>query len=363
MATQSKYGQLNLFREQIEATVIAFLTSKDEEFTCNELKHINGPRHRIEFTYGNEPFKIDFHYNNNGTTTIDLTPGGVKPIKEEMAEFIKNSPICQEKEISGFDKPYFVFKNIEFSDFTTVLELVKELEGVTDGGDREVSGGHQWVLKSAYNETITLSYFRKNKNAMVQGKPLKLFTETYTYLLALMDVEEIPKIMNQQLSIANNITKDMIVKELNIYLPDAIEKISEKIKRLSYQALMNLKVTDDMFDYAFLAYPSLRLIEGHLKYIMREKEIPLIDGNFSMFDKLPNRRYILQSDYHSKFTSQQKGSVEDGYNFYRNNRHSLFHWDSLDGPIPVDRTRMIDRLDEAQGYIKDVFQIVNDYYK
>ncbi|MFC0190495.1 type II toxin-antitoxin system RnlA family toxin [Fictibacillus aquaticus] len=367
MRTKTKYGQLHLYRDQIETTVIAFLSSKEEEFTCSELNNVNGNRHRIEFTYGFDANKVDFHYNMDGTTTIDLTPGGVNEIKEEMAEFIKNSSICQEKEISGFDKPFFVFKNVEYEDFTTVLNLVKELDGVSENSNRVVPGGNQWVLKSSVNnETVTISYFLKTKKAMVQGKPLKLFTETYTYLLNLMDVEEIPKIMNQQLSIAHNITKETIVNELDIYLPDAIEKISEKLKRLSYQALMNLKVNDDMFDYAFLAYPSFRLIEGHLKYVMHEKTIPLESGNFSMFTKLiPGHlsRYTLQPTYDVKFTSQQKKSVEDAYNFYKYNRNPLFHWDCLDGPLKVDRTRMIERLDEAQGYIQDVFSIMNDYYK
>ncbi|HDR4886204.1 type II toxin-antitoxin system RnlA family toxin [Bacillus cereus] len=363
MKTKARYGQLNLFREQIETTVIAFLSSREEEFTCGGLKHLNGTRYRIEFTHESANYKIDFHFNQDGTTTIDLTPGGVKEIKEEMADFIKKSPICQDKEISGFDKPYFVFEGIEYTDFTTVLELIKELDGVTEKGKREVSGGNQWVLESTNNETVTVSYFRKNKKAMVQGKPLKLFTETYSYLLALMDVEEIPKVMNQQLSIANDITKDMIVSELDMHLPDALGNLSEKMKRLSYQALMNLKVTDDMFDYAFLAYPSLRLIEGHLKYVMRANAITLEQGKFSMFTKLSNGRYILQSEYDEKVAAQQKNAIEDAYNFYKYNRNPLFHWDSLDGPIPVDRTRMIERLDEAQGYIKDVFKIINSYYR
>lgn len=365
MVTKPKYGKLNLFQEQIETTVVAFFSAKEEEYRCEELKHVNGARNRIEFMYGGVNNKIDFHFNRDGSTTIDLTPGGPSAIKEELAEFIVKSPICQEKAISGFEKPWFVFENVEYEDFNVVLDLIKAIDGVSEESKKVISGGEQWVLNSKTGEKVTISYFAKNKKAMVQGKPLKLFTETYTYLMTLIDVGEIPKIMNQQLNIAADITKESIKKELTTYLPDAANLLNDKIKRLSYQAIMNLKVTDEMFDYAFLAFPALRLLEGHLKYIMKEKAIKLEDGNFSMFTRTQTgiKRYILQPEFDSKFTSNQKEYVERAYNFYKNNRHSIFHWGDIDNPLGQDRTRMVERLDEATGYITDVFAIVNNYYK
>lgn len=365
MVTKPKYGQLNLFQDQIETTIIAFFSEKEEEYSCNELVHISGPRNRVEFIYGGVNHKIDFHFNKDGSTTIDLTPGGRNAIKEELADFIMNSPICQDKKISSLEKPWFVFESIKYEDFNVVLDLIKAIDGVTEESKKVISGGEQWVLNSVTGERVTISYFVKSQKAMVQGKPLKLFTETYTYLMTLIDVEEIPKIMNQQLNIATGITKESIIKELTLYLPDASDKMPSKIKRLSYQAIMNLKVTDEMFDYAFLAFPALRLLEGHLKYIMKEKEVKLEDGKFSMFTCVEEgkKRYILQPEFDCEFTSNQKIYVEKAYNFFKNNRHSLFHWGDITDPLGRDRTRMVDRLDEATGYITDVFDIVNNYYK
>ncbi|WP_075620397.1 RNase LS family HEPN domain-containing protein [Paenisporosarcina indica] len=365
MVTKPKYGQLNLFQDQIETTVIAFFSAKEEEYRCYELRHMNGTRNRIEFTYGGINHKIDFHFNKDGSTTIDLTPGGTNAIKEELANFILNSPICQDKEISGLDKPWFTFENVKYEDFNVVLDLIKAIDGVFEESKKIIPGGEQWILHSTTGERVTISYFFKRQKAMVQGKPLKLFSETYTYLMTLIDVEEIPKIMNQQLNVATGITKESIKEELTLYLPDAADKLNDKIKRLSYQAIMNLKVNDEMFDYSFLAFPALRLLEGHLKYIMKEKQIELEKGKFSMFTctETGNKRYILHPEFDYKFTSNQKEYVEKAYNFFKNNRHSLFHWGNIDNPLGQDRTRMVERLDEATGYITDVFMIVNNYYK
>lgn len=363
--TKPKYGQLNLFRDQIETTVVAFFSSKEKEYDCDELKHISGTRNRLEFIYDGNNHKIDFHFNKDGSTTIDLTPGGINAIKEELAEFIANSPICQNKEISALDKPWFVFEKVKYEDFKVVLDLIRAIEGVTGDPEKLVSGGKQWVLYSSTGEKVTISYFEKNEKAMVQGKPLKLFTETYTYLITLINAEEIPKIMNQHLNIAPDITKESVESELILYFPDSFDKLASKIKRLSYQAIMNLKVTNEMFDYAFLAYPALRLLEGHLKYVMRDKNIILEGGKFSMFTCTETgvKKYILQTEFEGHFTPNQKINVERAYNFFKNNRHSLFHWGDIDGPLGNDRTRMVERVDEARGYIVDVFNIVNSYYK
>lgn len=365
MATKPKYGQLNLYRDQIETTIIAFFTSQEVEYKCGELKGINETRYRVEFEYLGEKQKIDFHFNRDGTTTIDLTPGGYTDIKEELAIFIKESPICQDKKISAMEKPWYTFDKIEEDEFDIILGIYRENPDIISIENRQVPGGKQYVLKSKYDETVTVSYFNRRKKAMIQGRPLKMFTELYTSFITLIDIEEIPAIMNQQLKIASNVTKDSIEAELEIYLPHSIEKISIKVKTLCYQSVYNLKVIDDMFDYGFLAFPSLRVLEGHLKHIMKEKNISLIDGKFSMF-MIPKdgiKRFVIDSEYESFFTASEKVATESAYNYYHKNRHSIFHWGDLENPLGIDRTRMIQRIEEVHGVIIDVLSIVDNYYK
>ncbi|MEM5686731.1 hypothetical protein AAHB49_08345 [Bacillus cereus] len=52
-----------------------------------------------------------------------------------------------------------------------------------------------------------------------------------------------------------------------------------------------------MFEYGFLTFPALKALEGHLKYVMKENSIPLIEKRFSMFTKEGSSKYILHGDY------------------------------------------------------------------
>ncbi|WP_169910810.1 type II toxin-antitoxin system RnlA family toxin [Evansella clarkii] len=361
--TKSTYGRLNILRDKINEAVSYFILGREEECDFKEIRHISGIRYRIDYVINGEDNKIDFHYNNDGTTTIDPNPGKRDEFKIELADFLKESPICTHSNISKFEKPYFVFKDISFDDITTVIELVLEGKGIKLNHKDENARWTKWFLDGDFNETVVVSYFHKSQKLMVQGKPLKLFAEVYTLVMALLEVEEMPKVMEQNFSVGEKITKDEIKESLENFLPNSHGKLDEKMKKVLYQSIYNLRLQADMFDYTFLTFPSLRVLEGHLRYRMKEKNIPLEEGKFSMFCKSHNGKYVLQSAYQAYFTDQQRESVQDSYNFLNKNRNSLFHWNNLEGPLNIDRTKVIDNISDARGIILNVFDIIDNYYK
>ena len=299
MVKKAPYTKLNIDQDQIETAVAAFFSEQPNEYIIGDLKLLNGSRYRLEFTYLKNNYAIDFHFNNDGTTTINCSSGKSDPIKSELAEYIKNSPICTMDKISNFENPWFVFEDFDYNDFLVVLSLIKEKEGVSQTKYKKINGGELWTLKSQKGEQITINLYKKNKKAVVQGKPLALFSEVYTSLISLVDVETIPEIMNQRSYIAEEVTKESIEKELDFYLPDSSDRLSTKVKILCCQSIFNLKIHNEMFDYSFLTFPALKLLEGHLKYIMKEKSIPLEDNNFSMFVRISTKpkKYVLNSNF------------------------------------------------------------------
>ncbi|SDQ64278.1 type II toxin-antitoxin system RnlA family toxin (plasmid) [Carnobacterium viridans] len=365
MAKKPLYGKLNIVQDQIEVAIVAFFSEKTGEYSIENLNPITESRNRIEFTYLDELYKVDFHFNNDGTTTIDLSPGGPDPIKTELANYIKTSSICTIDKISNFDNPWFVFEDFNYDDFIAVISLIKEQDNVKESEYKKTDIAEIWSLKSTPGEKVNVSFFKKNKKAVIQGKPLTLFSDIYTSLISLMDIENVPAIMNQQTYVAEKVTKKSIEAELENYLPNCSDKISSKVRILCYQSIFNLKIHDEMFDYGFLSFPSLKLLEGHLKYIMKDKSIQLKDGNFSMFikDPLERQKYILHPEYDSYFTAKQKNAVNNAYTFYNIHRHSIFHWGNIDSPIKGrDTTIVHDRPDTAHGIINNALDIVNSYY-
>ena len=370
MAKKAPYGKLHIIQDQLDAAVLAFFSTKDGAYTLDDIKLINGSRNRLEFTYLEKNYTIDFHYNNDGTTTIDLTPGGQDPLKTEMAEFIKDSHICTVEEIKGFKNPWFTFKDINYEDFIEVVSLMKDEDGVSETCHRTDDIREIWTLESDKKEKVTITFFKTSNKAMVQGKPLSLFSKLYTSLIMLLDIEKVPEIMNQHLTVAKQISKKEIVLELEYYLPNCFDQIHQMMRPLCYQSIFNLKIHDEMFDYGFLSFPAFKLLEGHLKYIMDDKSIPLNNDRFSMFTKIKdpnnsgNELRVIHPDHNSKFTVKQKQAVNRAYTFYANQRNNMMHWgDIANKPIKGKSSiKIYDRIDEVHGIIIDVLSIINSYY-
>ncbi|MCS1382747.1 RNase LS family HEPN domain-containing protein [Lysinibacillus sphaericus] len=361
MANTNSYTRLNIVRERLEDAIMDFFLSRTENCTYEPIVQKNGIRRRLNYTVDNKKQMLDFHFNGDGTTTIDLTPGGASDFKRELAQNLKDSPLCTSEKIRNFKNPYFSFKDIEQEQFEIVINLFLEKEYVREDRINEVNGGKLWALSTVDGEEVKVAYYYKNKIAVIQGKPLRMFTDLYSTFLTLVDVEKIPKIMDQHIEIETEIKKETITSEIKIHLPNAIGKIDTKIEKVLYQALFNLKINIDMFDYSFLAFPALKSLEGHLKHIMYDKGIPLIDKKFNMFKRSESGQFKIQEDYASKFSANELISVNNAYTYYNLNRHSIFHWADIENPLP-DRTRTIDRIEEAHGIIISVFKIMDSYY-
>ncbi|MNW62945.1 mRNA endoribonuclease LS [compost metagenome] len=117
-----------------------------------------------------------------------------------------------------------------------------------------------------------------------------------------------------------------------------------------------------MYDYSFFVFPALRAIEGHLKIVLHALNIPLgPKSSFNMFTKESNGvRYKIDQQFHDQISTIKVKKLEDAYNFYYNQRHSLFHW--AEQGTPLDQTRLIENLGEARGLITDAFSIIEEYY-
>ncbi len=366
MATVANpFLRLNILRDKLDDAIEDFFFLREENCTYGKIGKCNGDRYRLEYTVNGSQEKLDFRFNKDNTTSFDLNPGGKTPFKEELATSLKNSSICTLEKLKGFKNPYFVVKGIKSDDVETTLALIIENDNVFLEKHYTVAGGKRWVILNREGERVTVTYYFKSEKSLIQGKPLKLFNEVYTTLMLLIEIDEMPKVMeeNLEMNTSTHVSKNEIIDSLDQYVPDAAPHLNNKLKKILYQSIFNLRVNMEMFEYSFLAFPSLKALEGHLKYIMKDESIPSIDKKFSMFEKLENGKYILQEEHKKNLDLGKIDAIHGAYNFYNKNRHSIFHWAEVDTRIPLDRTRMIDNIAEARSIISNVFEIINDYYK
>ncbi|MGN4616098.1 RNase LS family HEPN domain-containing protein [Bacillus cereus group sp. MYBK71-2] len=359
------YLRLNLLRGKLDDAIEDFFVSRDEECTYGKVEQCNGDRYRLRYTVNGSKEILDFRFNKDETTSLDLTSGGKSSFKEELAISLKSSPICTNEEIRGFKKPYFVVKGIRLEDVEASLSLIGDDANVSLAIPCDITGGKRWIISNEEGQRVTVSYFFKSEKSLIQGKPLKLFNEVYTTLMLLLEIEDMPRVMEENLAMetSSDISKEKIEGSLDQYIPDAKPHLNNKLQKMLCQSIFNLRVDMDMFEYGFLTFPALKALEGHLKYVMKENSIPLIEKRFSMFTKEGSSKYILHGDYQAGLDAKKINAINDAYTFYNKNRNSIFHWAEVDTAIPLDRTRLIDNIAEARSIILNVFEIVNNYYK
>ena len=108
--------------------------------------------------------------------------------------------------------------------------------------------------------------------------------------------------------------------------------------------------------------PILRAIDHYLHLILKSIGLNTVTSsgknNFGYFDCDEHDNYSLQGKHTVKFGNAKKVDyLNNLYNFYHKNRHTLFHWDEE----PED-TRVLSTIEEARAVIADGFTLLDEYY-
>lgn len=249
-------------------------------------------------------------------------------------------------------------EGIKLQDFDIILDIIKKEEKI-DVKSEEQAYGKIYRINGEDKQKVVIKHFSEKEKLFIQGKPEKLFTKILTYITEVVDTEQIPKIFNEYCKL--DVKKDNLDNMFINYIPNSIDKLPDKVKKVLYQSVYNLNIFGEMPDYTFLVFPALRGLEGVLKCILSKHNIPY-QSSFDMFEQKNNRTYKLYSAYERNLGSPAKiKAMNKLYNHFYNNRHSLFHWN--DPCDIIDDTRIITTTDSAHKLIKDTLQYIDEYYR
>ena len=86
----SKEKMLN--RQELVSIIKKICSVKYNEFTVSNLIHKGGQRHRVEIEADGLNFYIDFHFKDNGSTSIDVSSGQHIDKKKQIMAVILGDP-------------------------------------------------------------------------------------------------------------------------------------------------------------------------------------------------------------------------------------------------------------------------------
>ena len=244
-----------------------------------------------------------------------------------------------------------------------IEKTVQYLSGLCDGNVEkyEEEGHDRYVFVSDIGDKLTLHVY-SNHRIMVQGKPLYLYNEFLSYVSYSPKVEmnDIIKVTNEFVDTNTDVdeARNKMSKMMPVAYAGTVDPVIWKLFSPSVTLCDDKK---ELEDYSCFTFPSLRALEGYLKYLLAEKNIVIDEAhNFgTVFNKGSNgRATVIQKHVKDIADSDYVEALEDVYNYFKENRHVIFHVNQ----ILID-TKVIENKQEAISIINDVAALIERTYK
>lgn len=281
-------------------------------------------------------------------------PGHSNVIYNEKADQLAKSALNDGKRVAIHGEHWFSIPYFNKSDFDAFSEIIEEAdENITHTVDNKTD---KLIYRFRLNnDTVTVSLFKsRQQKLLVQGKNSYLFQVITTMLVEVDGDAKVEQILGN--AYRTSIKKDIVDNTFGPIENGLPSAYPPGIKRLIKQAVINLNYYVESEDYSQYAFPALRALEGHIKYLIK-----LAGGNagrkFSCFghDKInPNKYVVLE-----KFPDKSKNLyIENCYNYYVSQRNSAFHFGDVLSES-YDNTRSINTKEEADEIIKKCIDLIS----
>lgn len=254
---------------------------------------------------------------------------------------------------------------INKDDFEDVLELLKEdfPDLLVSQNDIPYAVQYELRVEKPNKQKLTINYYTNKNKIWISGRKEDLFNVLTTYIVELLETDRIPEFLN---TIHNlSVDKDVVETEFVKLFPNSHDKLPKDICNYLHQAVYNLHIEGDMYVTNYLVEPAIRPLEGLLKIALQENGLPIRqeEKDYDTFFVFKEKEfgYVLKEQYHVDSMSREMNRyLCKCYKFYRENRHTLFHWDN---PVEsIDTTRVITTVAEAQVIIRDTISLIDEYY-
>lgn len=395
---QYSYGVVIFYNGKEEHLCEAFSDPEMSQMR-NVAGEIEGAKKAMEYCVNNNIKTLDIFYDYEGiekwcTGEWKANKQGTKTYKEYydiisknvMVRFIKVKGhsgnkyndladrlarhavgIGDYKDVISYNENGIVANNISYDELNDIIELLKEDFNNLKVNQKEIPYGIEYKINiecNGHNERLVISHYQQKNKLCINGKKEELFNRLLSYIIELLEVDEIPDLLNEVHNL--EIAHDTIEDEFNRYFPNSYNNLPSELNKYLHQAVYNLHIMGNMYMYNFLVEPAIRPLEGILKIALQDNDIPIRQqhknyDSFFVF-KQENDNYRLKDMYvKEKHSEEFLQYLSECYTYFNRHRHTLFHWDNPKAAI--DTTRILDTVEEAHGIIKDSIILIDKYYR
>ncbi len=282
----------------------------------------------------------------DGTTTLYANVGKNTTLSVEISKYIIEN--CQVPKIGNKilsirkmgDDEYDAL--IEFlSDCGLIISDVKDL--ATGGKQSKLTANNVGTLY--LNKWATGTFSVQGSSDILKG----MVIEGLTNLLPYQDVIEA-----QLNSLKAKTSVEDVLVDLKKALPISFDFLGNTLQAIISPSLVLKKSELEFLDYSCFTFPALRGLEGYIKKLFLDKGIVINDVFSEQIENGKVRASVVASINNPRIVE----AIEKCYDYYRNNRHVIFH---VDGTIIG--TRLIEDVNVADSIINDTFTLIESTYQ
>lgn len=278
-------------------------------------------------------------------------PGHSNISYNEEADHLAKSALKNRSKSAIKGDNWYSITNFSSEDFQTLADLI--IESDENISCYKTNYDNKMIYRfELQSNAVTTTLFKTGQHTLlVQGKNSYLFQIITSAIVELDEKSSIENILGSAYRVsieAKNINSTY--EPIESGLPS---DYPETIKRLIKQSIINLKYYIESEDYSQYAFPALRALEGHIKYLIG-KAGGTVSKNFNQFNKSTAGGSYIYSASLADYT--KKINIETCYNYYKSQRDTLFHFGDIIGN--TDSTRIIDSKDEADEIIKKCIDLI-----
>jgi len=279
-------------------------------------------------------------------------PGHSNVSYNETADQLAKSALKNRQKIAIQGDNWYSIPNFSKNDFQTFVEIITGLDNNISNTqtDYDTKIIYRFMLKK---DVVTVTLFKSGHHKLlVQGRNSYLFQIITTAIVESGESSKVEQILGSayRISVETEKVNDSY-KPVELGLPS---NYPDNVKRLIKQSIINLNYFIESEDYSQYAFPALRALEGHIKYLIGIAG-GTVSKTFNQFNrKSPRDPYVYTA---SLSDVTKKGSIETCYNYYKSQRDTAFHFGDIIGT--TDSTRIIEFKEEADEIIKKCIDLIN----
>ncbi|EGM70204.1 type II toxin-antitoxin system RnlA family toxin [Shewanella sp. HN-41] len=320
-----EYRNLNLNRSSIEQLSRDFIEANN--FGLANISPMPGAQNgiRVVFTQaGQQPATVDIYYNQDGTSSIRWQTGKNHPLSELLADHLFDT-----LNPSEFENVNMVIQGIVKDQLDAVLELTSEQANLEIKVHSKTPSTIVWkIVSTEFQDELTISFHVNTFNLQIQGRPLSCYRVFIFNLTSLLDLNGLEKVLlRQDDSRAEIVQQDVAREWLKGTFGESYNQLPMLVEKLLTSGLCVKLAAPKLPDYSMLIYPELRALEGILKEQLSTLGI-VVDRDFGGIFTKNKGRYGFDLVHAGKYPPEVEDIVCEAYDFYRKERHGLFHMET-----------------------------------